>query len=350
MHVRTNPCSSLAFVTALLVAAGCGSSDSAPRPDASSDVVVPAPDGRPAGDTPAPSDTAIAGPDTPAPADVAMETGGIGVDASILPVEAGGAGLDAAGSEGGGGDIAGGNWDAGTAGIDSPAAGADVRHDSAPDGFSPGPATPIVVNSANTGVYSLGDGTWKVFYFDAAAGQLYCISDLSGIVHGYVSTSPAVSPTFYQYTTSADGTLAFTAATAQRYYIAVGVSGGGASGSFQVADGGQLLNIGANTVTLAAIDGDNTYFFRFPVSAGQSYSLSAAGQATTSVGLGLSPRAERASNGQFSVFLRSISGPLPFNDEIIPDTSVALSYSGYYFFFLHVYQAVTLTVTLTQTS
>jgi len=217
--------------------------------------------------------------------------------------------------------------------------------------FSPGPATPIVINSSNTGVYSLGDGTWEVFYFDAVAGQLYCISDLSGIVRGYVSTSPSVSPTLYQYaTTGVDGTLAFTAATAQRYYIAVGVSGGWASGRFQVADGGALLSIGANTVTLAAPGGESTTFFRFPVSAGHSYSLSVTGQATTSVGLGLSPRAERASNGQFSAPLRGVSGPLPFSDEIIPDTSVALSYSGYYFLFLRVYEAMTVTVTLTQTS
>lgn len=114
--------------------------------------------------------------------------------------------------------------------------------------------------------------------------------------------------------------------------------------------GGQLLALGANTVTLPAPTADNYYFFRFPVSAGHSYSLSATGPTTTSVDLGLSPHAERASNGQFSLPLRGVSGPLPFTDEAIPDTSVALSYSDYYFFFLRVSSAMTVTVTLAQTS
>ena len=35
---------------------------------------------------------------------------------------------------------------------------------------------------------------WKIFYFDAVAGQVYAVSGLSGITHGYVSTSPSVSP------------------------------------------------------------------------------------------------------------------------------------------------------------
>jgi hypothetical protein len=248
-----------------------------------------------------------------------------------------------------------GGSDVGSPGLDGPLGGAetgtsvDGSADTAPDGFSPGLATPIVVNSANTGVYSLADGTWKVFTFDATLGQIYCISELDGIVHGYVSSSPAVSPTNYEYATNADGNLAFRATNTPRLYIAVAASGGGVSGSFQVADGGQLLALGANTVTLAAPDSDNYTFFRFPISAGHSYNVSVTGTATSSVGIGLSPLAERASNGQFSAPLRGVSGPLPFN-EAIPDTSVALSYSGYYYLFLRFSSAMTVTVTITQTS
>jgi hypothetical protein len=231
-------------------------------------------------------------------------------------------------------------------------AGADVgaSPDAAPDGFVAGPATAIVVNSSNTASYSLADGTWKVFYFDATAGQIYCVSELSGITRGYVSTSPSVSPADYQYATSPGGTLAFRAANSQRHYIAVAVSGGGASGSFQVADGGQLLAIGANTVTMTANAVDTYYFFRFPIVAGHTYSVSITGTSTTSVGLGLSPKAERASNGQFSAPLRGVSGPLPINSEAIPADSVAQSYSGYYFLFLRVYSTTNATVTITQTS
>jgi len=95
---------------------------------------------------------------------------------------------------------------------------------------------------------------------------------------------------------------------------------------------------------------DNYYFFRFPISKGHSYSVSVTGTTTMSVGLGLSPRAERASNGQFMTPLRGVSGPLPMSNEEIPSTSVDLSYSGYYYLFLRVYSALNATVTIAQTS
>ena len=127
----------------------------------------------------------------------------------------------------------------------------DAPLDSVDTAFQPGPATGIVVNSGNTAQYNLGDGTWKVFFFDAVAGQIYVVSELSGIVRGYLSTSLSVSPTNYQIATDlSSGALLLTAPTSQRYYLAVAVSGGGASGSFQVADGGQPIALGS-TVLLA---------------------------------------------------------------------------------------------------
>jgi hypothetical protein len=227
----------------------------------------------------------------------------------------------------------------------SDAAVSDAQSDQ--DAFNPGPATAVQVNASNTSTYNLANGQWKVFYFDAVAGQTYSISELGGIVHGYVSTSPSVSPTTHDLETDANGRLAFVAPATVRYYIAIAVSGGGASGSFQVADGGQLLGLGANAATLAAPTGDDYHFFRFPIAAGSSYSLTVTGTATSSVGLGISPRAERASNGQFSYPLMGQSGPLPI-DAAIPVTSVADSYSGYYYLFLRISAAITPTITVTK--
>jgi hypothetical protein len=284
------------------------------------------------------------------PADAAVDATGTAIDGPLPAVDLGNVAKDGAASEAGAIDLAGVRPDGGTGVLDTALPSTDAPLDAAADGFNPGPATPIVVNSSNTGVYNQADGTWKVFYFDATAGQLYCVSKLGGIVTAYVSTSASVSPTNYQYATNADGTLAFTAATAQRYYIAIAASGGSGSGSFQVADGGRLLALGANTVSLTAPNADDYHFFRFPISTGHGYSISMTGPTTTTVGVGVSPQAERASNGQFSTPLWGIGGPLPITNEAIPSSSVALSYSGFYYLFIRVYTAMTVTVTLTQTS
>ncbi|MBN2574323.1 MAG: hypothetical protein JXP73_07145 [Deltaproteobacteria bacterium] len=339
------------------IAAGCGSGDSSTRdaapdqPKVSPDAPAVIPDGPLPADAPQAPDASLLQPDATTPVDGAPDSTTAGLDGARHPLDGGAPHPDAHAGEAGSLDGGGTTLDGGTVGLDAGASASDVAQDTMRDGFVPGAATPIVVNSSNTADYSLADGTWKVFYFDGTAGQLYCVSELSGIVRGYVSTSPSVSPTNHQYATDSNtGSLAFVATAAQRYYLAVAVSGGGASGWFQVADGGQLLALGANSVTLPAPDMDNYYFFRFPVSKGHSYSISVTGPAATTVGLGLSPYAERATNGQFFKPMLGYSGPLPITNEPIPDTSVALSYSGYYFFFLHVYSAMNVTVTLAQTS
>jgi hypothetical protein len=149
-----------------------------------------------------------------------------------------------------GGDAAGdATRDLGGSGNDDTADSAPAEPDApanAPEApFDPGPATPIAVNSGNTGVYNLADGTWKVFYFDTEAGQIYVVSGLAGITRGYLDASPSVSPSTYKMATDeTSGTLLLTTTTAQRYYLAVGVKGGGASGSFQVADGGKPIPLG----------------------------------------------------------------------------------------------------------
>lgn len=341
----------------LALASGCGGGDDAhPRLDAGfgndapPDLPSAPPDG-PKTDTILAADTTPTGVEVAAPSDGPADAPVVDTIAPALDTSAV---VDAPAAEGGvldaGRKLDGSPIDSVTGVADGAAPASDAPADVPADGYEPGPATALVVNSGNTATYNLTDGTWKVFYFDATAGQLYCISSLSGITRGYVSTSPSVSPSNYQYATSPEGTLAFRAANTQRHYVAVAVTGGGTSGSFQVADGGQLLALGANSVTLPAPDLDNYYFFRFPITAGHAYSLSVAGTSTTSVGLGLSATAERASNGQFSSPLRGVSGPLPFSNEGIPDTSVAQSYSGFYFLFLHVYSLTSVTITITQTS
>jgi hypothetical protein len=232
---------------------------------------------------------------------------------------------------------------------DGQALPADGAADGAADGFDPGPIVPIVVNSVPSGQFSLGDGKWQVFSFDGEANQVYSLSELSGIVSGYVSTSPGVSSTNYQYKTSTAGNLSFVAPAAQKYYLAVAVKGGGSSGSFQVADGGRLLALGSTTLTLTAPTGDDYYFFHFPISADHAYTVTMAGPGQPSVRTAVSARAERSSMGQFSFALRGIGGGLPITHDI-PATSVAESYSGFYYFFISVSETMTVTFTLTQTS
>jgi hypothetical protein len=361
MRALSNLALALVPSALVLIAAGCGDSGNGGNSrDAAVDqqVLVGPPDGRgptvdgtgSSPDLPGDADRESGSPDAPLTHDLADDGSGAGMDGPGSPTDSAGAPLDGTTAEAGGSELGATGRDGGGVGTDG-GAPLDAPADAAPDGFAPGPATPVVVNSGNTAAYSLGDGTWKVFYFEATAGQLYCISDLSGLVRGYVSASASVSPGNYQYATDAtDGTLAFTAAAAQRYYIAVAVSGGGASGSFQVADGGQLLALGSNAVSLDAPAADNYHFFRFPISAGHDYSISVTGPASPSVGLGVSPHAERASNGQFSMGAWGLSSNLPISNETISAASVAQSYSGYYFFFLRVPSAIAVIVTLTRAS
>jgi hypothetical protein len=234
--------------------------------------------------------------------------------------------------------------DAAVAGADAPPVGADAA-------FQPGPATQILVNSGNTAVYNLGDGTWKVFYFDAEASQLYVVSGLGGITTGYLGTSPSVSPSQYDVATDpTTGTLWLTAPLAQRYYLAVGVSGGGASGSFQVADGGKPLALGTTALSLTSAGTDYTHhIFRFPITTGHGYSLTLQGTSQSSIGLSVAPRPERSSTGELSYSDWGVTGGLPFTDEEIPAASVADSTSGFYFIDIRISDPINLTVTITQT-
>jgi len=233
-----------------------------------------------------------------------------------------------------------------------PAAEPDVPADAAEAPFDPGPATPIVVNSGNTGVYNLADGTWKVFYFDTEAGQMYVLSGLDGITRGYLGTSPSVSPSAYQMATDrASGTLLFTAATAGRYYLAVGVTGGGASGSFQVADGGKAIPLGTTTLSLTPADaGDGYYVYRFPISAGHGYSLTLQGLGQPELAFSVGPRPERSGMGGLSYSIWGVGGGLPFNNEEIPATSVADSTSGYYFIDFRITDPITFSIAITELS
>jgi hypothetical protein len=344
----------LALIAGFALAAGCGSSDG-DTSDASPDLPKGANNDGPGVSADAPSkadslvapDASLTGPD----ATTQIDGTSIGMDGAPSAIDGGVPGMDGAVGEAGSNDGGTTKLDVGASTGDTALPPADGGRDAATDGFVPDPAVPIVVNSGATGSYSVGNGTWTLFYFDATAGQIYCISELSDIVRAFVGTSPAVSPSNYDFATDpTSGALAFTAATTARYYIAVAASGGGGSGWIQVADGGQLLALGANSVTLSAPDMDNAYFFRFPVGKGHGYSISIAGSPTTSVSLSVSPRAERATNGQFLTPAWSTSGPLPVSNEAILSTSVDLSYSGYYYVWVHVYAALTTTITITQTS
>src|ERR1039457_2710974 len=243
MHVQPRLRRPIVTIALVMAVGGCGSSsESTPTPDSSvgrdasptsADSRVAGPDGSYTSDAVGTGDTAINSADAVAANDAASDTraadldglmpeidgGKVGWDASVS--EAGGLGVDAASSKLDTGGAAG---EAGNQGDGSPDVGgsqADGPSATADAGFVPGPTTPIVVNSGPTGQFSLSDGTWKIFYFDAAATQ--------------------------------------------RYYIAVAVSGGGVSGSFQVADGGTKIALGSPPLALTAPDGDNTYFFRFPI-------------------------------------------------------------------------------------
>jgi hypothetical protein len=206
------------------------------------------------------------------------------------------------------------------------------------------------VNSSNTAEYNLADGTWKVFYFDAEAGQVYVISGLTGLSRGYLGTSPTVSPTNYQRVTDPDtGVLTLTAAAAQRYYVAVGVSGGGTGGSFQVADGGRLLALGATTLTLTAADAGDAYeVFRFPVTAGHGYLLNLTGPVQPNLGLSVAARPERSFRGEFSFSDWGVAGSLPFTNQEIKAANVATSTSGFYYVNIRVMAPITFTIQIAE--
>jgi hypothetical protein len=216
-------------------------------------------------------------------------------------------------------------------------------------GIDPGAIVPIVVNSSNTATYNLGDSQQKLFSFPAQSGQLYCISGLGGIVHGYLGASASVSPTNFISQTDADGYIVFTASATQTYYLAVQVSGGGASGSFQVADGGTLLALGATSMTLTATQPnlDDYYFFRFPITAGKSYRIQVTGPNQPSVGLAVSKQPDRSTNGQFASSAWGVSGSLPI-DEVIATTTNVVPTSGYYYFYVNVHGDMAMTITLTE--
>ena len=214
--------------------------------------------------------------------------------------------------------------------------------------FDPGPTVPIVVNSGNTATFNLGDGKWQRFSFPVEAGQIYAISELSGIVRGYVSAQASVSPTNFTYQTDATtGRLIFTASTSGTYYIAVAVVGGGASGTFQVADGGKLLPLGANSLTLTAPSLDDFYIFRFPVTAGKGYHLKVTGPIQPNVGLSVSARAERSNYGEFSYGDFGSAGSLPLDGDVTAEM-VAKSISGFYYFYLNLHGDMTVTVTISE--
>ncbi len=218
------------------------------------------------------------------------------------------------------------------------------------DAFVPGPVEPLVVNSGNTATYDLADGTWKVFSFDTVAGHFYCLGALDEGVDAYLGLSPSVSPSDYLEKTNYLRALNFTAYDGGKYYVAVAANGGSASGSFQVADGGDLLEVGENTVDLTAPNGEKSYFFNFSIAPGHTYAISVAGEAKNPVTLSLSPLPDRSTDGQFAFPLSTKTSVLPITDEPISLESVVKSTSRLYFFYVKVKETVSLKITITLSS
>jgi hypothetical protein len=346
--------------------AACGSSDDGAKPDSGSGGRADGPSGSggavgrdSATDPAAPlADAADATkpiPDAAVPGEVAAETAprldAGPVDGQAAETQAGEAGLtgiDAAPATVDGGDAS--KPDGQTDGVDAPGSVADAPADSADAAFQPGPAVPVVVNSSNTATYNLADGTWKLFYFDTQAGQLYVVSGLGGITRGYLGSSPTVSPAAYDKATDpTSGDLYFTAASAARYYLAVAVNGGGESGSFQVADGGRLLGLGSTTLSLTPADAGDAYeVFRFPVTAGHGYSIDMTGPSQPNIGLSTAKRPERSTAGEFTYSDGGTMGSLPFSGVEIKAANVALSTSGFYYLNLRVVAPITFTIAITQ--
>lgn len=227
---------------------------------------------------------------------------------------------------------------------------ADLGPEVAVDSFVPGPVEPLVVNSGNTATYDLADGTWKVFSFDTVAGRFYCLGVLAEGIDAYVGLSPSVSPGDYLEKTNYMRALNFTAFSSGKTYVAVVANGAGASGSFQIAEGGDLLELGENTVSLAAPDGDKAYVFNFSVAPGHTYAISVTGDAKKPVTLALSPLADRATTGGFAFPLSTQTGPLPITDEPVSLESVVKSTSRLYFLYVKVQETANLTITITLAS
>lgn len=298
-----------AIMVGLAVASGCGSSSTGgPNPDASTGV-----DSRPDGSV--------------------RTDGGIKIDGVIIP--------DARVDKGFPVDVV------SDAPNDAPVdAAADLPSDGAVDAFVPGPVQPLKVNSGNTATYDLADGTWKVFSFDTVAGHFYCLGALDSGVDAYVGLRSSVSPGDYLEKTNYLRALNFTSFNGEKYYVAIAANGGPASGSFQIADGGDLLELGDNNVTLTAPDGDNSHFFHFSVAPGHAYTISVTGDAKKPVTLGLSPLADRSTDGQFAFPLSNTTSALPITDAPISMESMSKSTSRLYFFFVRVKETVAVKITI----
>lgn len=230
---------------------------------------------------------------------------------------------------------------------DAPIDGAaDLPADGAVDAFVPGPVEPLKVNSGNTAKYDLADQTWKVFSFDTVAGHFYCVGALDSGVDAYVGYSPSVSPGDYLQKTNYLRALNFTSFNGEKYYVAIAANGAPAAGAFQIADGGDSLELGDNNVTLTAPGGDNTQFFYFNVAPGHGYSISVTGDAMKPVTLGLSPLADRGTDGQFASPFSTTTSALPITAASIPYESVINSSSRLYFFSLRVKETVIAKITI----
>jgi hypothetical protein len=146
------------------------------------------------------------------------------------------------------------------------------------------------------------------------------------------------------------GALNFTAYNGGTYYVAVVANGGSASGALQIADGGDLLELGENTVDLTAPNGDGLYHYNFSIAPGNTYSISVTGEVKNPVSLSLSPLADRSTDGQFAFPLSTKTSVLPITDEPISLESVVKSSSRLYFFSVRVKGAASLTLTITVSS
>jgi hypothetical protein len=221
-----------------------------------------------------------------------------------------------------------------------------------PDAFVPGAVVPMTVNSGNTASFNLADGAWKVFSFDTVQGHFYLFGVLPEGVDAYVGQSPSVSPFEYIEKTNYQRALTFTSNSTGKYYAAIAANGSSVSGSFQIADGGDLLEVGEggdsgsgeNKVDLTAPKGEATYFYYFAVAPGHGYNVSVTGTAKNPVTLGLSPLADRSKTGEFEFPLSSKTSVLPIEKEFIPYDSVAKSSSRLYFVSVKVKETVSLTI------
>ena len=230
----------------------------------------------------------------------------------------------------------------------SPDTVAIIKYDAA---FVPAPPEPLVVNSGNTAKYDLAPWTWKVFAFEVLADKLYCVGGLGKDVDGYLGPSPSVSPSEFSDRSDSNGALFFTPYASGTRYIAIATTDASASGSFQISDGGELLIIGTdNPFSLTAPTGDDYHFFHFTVAPGHDYTVSVTGDTRQPVVLGLSPKSDRSTEGQFAFPFSSKTSVLPIIDEPIPYTSTIESATRYYFIFLRIQEPTNVNITITLAS